>query len=111
MMKTAEMPDKFWGEAVTTAVYLLNRSLTSSLEGRTSYEAWHSNKPTIHHLRTFRCVVYTKVTRPHLAKFDDRGCKGVFIGYEAGSKAYRVYDPVEGRVIMSRDIVFNENTF
>jgi hypothetical protein len=111
MMKTAEMPGKFWGEAVTTAVYLLNRSLTSSLEGRTSYEAWHGNKPAIHHLHTFGCVVYTKVTRPHLAKFDDRGRKGVFIGYEAGSKAYRVYDPVEGRVIVSRDIVFNENTF
>jgi hypothetical protein len=32
----------------------------------------------------------------------------VFIGYEDGSKAYRCYDPVEKRVCISRDVVFDE---
>ncbi|WVZ88387.1 hypothetical protein U9M48_034914 [Paspalum notatum var. saurae] len=32
----------------------------------------------------------------------------VFLGYEAGSKAYRLYDPVEQRFHVSRDIVFDE---
>jgi hypothetical protein len=31
----------FWGEAVVMAVYILNRSPTKALEGRTPYEAWH----------------------------------------------------------------------
>jgi hypothetical protein len=111
MMKTAGMPVMFWGEAVMTAVYLLNQSLTSNLEGRMPYEVWHGIKPTVHHLRTFRCVVYTKVTQLHLEKFDDRGQKGIFIGYEVGSKAYRVYYLVEGHVHVSRDIAFDKNTF
>jgi hypothetical protein len=76
-----------------------------------SYEAWHGTKPNVHHLRTFECVVYTKVTRPHQAMFEDHGRKGIFISYETGSKAYHVYDPMEGHVHELRDIVFDESTF
>jgi hypothetical protein len=32
----------------------------------------------------------------------------IFIGYEPGTKAYRVYDPATRRVHISRDIVFDE---
>lgn len=32
----------------------------------------------------------------------------VFIGYEPGSKAYRVYDPATRRVHVTRDVVFDE---
>jgi hypothetical protein len=111
MLKTANMPGEFWGEAVVTAVYILNRAPTRSLEGKTPYEVWHGKKPSVHHLRTFGCVVYVKDTRPHLAKLDARGKKGVFIGYEIGSKAYRVFDPVENKVLVSCDVAFDENNF
>jgi hypothetical protein len=32
----------------------------------------------------------------------------IFIGYEPGSKAYRVYGPTTRRVHVSRDVVFDE---
>jgi hypothetical protein len=32
----------------------------------------------------------------------------VFLYYEEGSKAYRLYDPVSEKVVVSRDVVFNE---
>ena len=32
----------------------------------------------------------------------------VFLGYEARSKTYRLYDPVENSVHISRDVVFDE---
>jgi hypothetical protein len=32
----------------------------------------------------------------------------VFIGYETGSKAYRMYDPNSKRVHVSKDVVFDE---
>ncbi|WVZ62135.1 hypothetical protein U9M48_011916 [Paspalum notatum var. saurae] len=52
------------GEAVTTAVYILNRASTKALDGQTPFEAWHGRKPDVSHLRTFGCVGYVKVTKP-----------------------------------------------
>jgi transposase InsO family protein len=39
LLKQRGMPTVFWGEAVVTTVYILNRSPTKALNGRTSYEA------------------------------------------------------------------------
>jgi hypothetical protein len=44
------MPAVFWGEAVVTVVYILNRSPTKALNGMTPYEAWHGRKPAVSHL-------------------------------------------------------------
>ena len=46
MMKAKSMPAKFWGEAVTTAVFILNRTPTKALKGKTSFEAWYGHKPS-----------------------------------------------------------------
>lgn len=32
----------------------------------------------------------------------------IFVGYESGSKAWRLYDPTTGRVTVSCDVVFDE---
>lgn len=108
MLKGATMPARFWGEAVTTAVFLLNRSFARSVEGRTPYEAWHGAKPDVKYLRVFGCKAHAKVTRPDLKKLDDRSKPMVMLGYEPGGKAYRLYDPVAKRVHVSRDVVFDE---
>ena len=107
LLKQRSMPAKFWGEAVMTAVHLLNRAPTRSLQGKTPYEAWHGRAPAVSYLRTFGCVAYTRELG-HLRKLDDRGKAGVFIGYAEGAKAYRVLDPATGRVKVSRDVVFDE---
>lgn len=109
LLKSKDMPGTLWGEAVSTAVYILNRSPTKSVQGKTPYEAWHGRKPNIHHLRTFGCVAYAKVTKPNQGKLADRSVKTVMLGYEPGSKAYRLYDPSSKKVIVSRDVVFDES--
>ena len=59
-------------------------------------------------LRTFGYVGHVKNTKPHLGKLEDRSPPLVLLGYEEGSKAYRLYDPKRGKVVISRDMVFNE---
>jgi transposase InsO family protein len=108
IMRSCGVLGHFWGEAVHTAVFLLNQAPTSALDGKTPYQAWYGKKPFVHFLRVFGCVAYIKNVHPHLGKLDDRGCKVVFIGYQDGAKAYHFYDPVAERVHVSRDVVFNE---
>jgi transposase InsO family protein len=50
LLKQRGMSAVFWGDAVMMAVYILNRSPTKTLNGRTSYEAWHGRKPIVSHL-------------------------------------------------------------
>jgi len=108
MMKAKKMSAEFWGEAVTTTVFILNRAPTKALKGKTPFEAWHGRKPNVSFLRTFGCIGHVKNTKPHLGKLEDRSTPMVLLGYEEGSKAYRLYDPKRGKVVISRDVVFDE---
>jgi transposase InsO family protein len=92
LLKQRGMFAVFWGEAVVTAVYILNRSPTKALNGRMPYEAWHGRKLAVSHLRVFGCLAFGKELG-HIGKLDDRSTPGVFIGYAEGSKAYRILDP------------------
>jgi hypothetical protein len=108
MMKSKRLPGIFWAEAVATAVYVLNRLPTKGVAGMTPYEAWYGKKPVVHHLCTFGYIAHVKNSSPNLKKLDDRSRAMVFVGYEQGTKGYWVYDPLTGRVCVSRDVVFDE---
>uniref|UniRef100_A0A8I6Y7V3 Integrase catalytic domain-containing protein n=1 Tax=Hordeum vulgare subsp. vulgare TaxID=112509 RepID=A0A8I6Y7V3_HORVV len=108
MLKAKQVPNQFWGEAVLTAAFILNRSFTRSVDNMTPYEAWYGRKPDVRFLRIFGCVGHVKVVGPHLRKLDDRSTPMVFISYEIGCKAYRMYDPATKRLHVSRDVVFDE---
>jgi hypothetical protein len=108
MLKAKSLPDTFWGEAVGTAVYVLNRSTSKDAGGRTPYELWIGSTPVVQHLCTFGCVAHVKNTRPNLPKLEDRSRPMIFVGYEAGSMAYRAYDPAMKRVHITCDVVFDE---
>jgi hypothetical protein len=108
MLKGKQVPNLFWGEAVITAAFILNRSFTRRVDGMTPYEAWHGRKPDVRFLRVFGCLGHVKVTGAHQQKLNDRSAPMVFIGYAEGSKAYKMYDPSLKRVHVSRDVIFDE---
>jgi hypothetical protein len=107
LLKQRGMLAVFWGEAVVTAVYILNRSPTKALNGRTQYEAWHGRKPAVSHLWFFGCLAFGKELS-HIGKLDDRSTPGVFIGYAEGLKAYHILDPGTKHVRTTRKVVFDE---
>jgi len=107
LLKQRGMPAIYWGEAVMTAVHLLNCSPTKALDDMTPYEAWHGRKLVVSHLRVFGYLAFAKELT-HVGKLDDRSTPGVFIGYAEGTKAYRILDPATQRIRISRDVVFDE---
>ncbi|KAM0985722.1 hypothetical protein ACFX13_013180 [Malus domestica] len=74
----------------------------------TPQEAWSGYKPKVAHLRVFGCVAYAQVPEAKRRKLDDRGEKCVFVGYSEESKAYKLYNPLTGKIVVSRDVIFSE---
>lgn len=97
-----------WGEAVRHSTYIINRVATKALEDKTPYETFNRKKPNIEHLRVFGCIAQAKINGPYLRKLDERSKSMINLGTEPSSKAYRLYDPLEKRVVVSRDVVFEE---
>lgn len=75
----AKLPKCFWGEAVLTAVYLINITPTRALK-QTPFELWRDKKPIIKYLKVFGSTVYVhnKTTK---TKFDEKPWKGILVGY------------------------------
>jgi hypothetical protein len=92
---------------VVTVVYILNRSPTKALNGRTPYEAWHGCKPAVSHLWVFGYLTFGKEL-DHISKLDDRSTPRVSISYAECSKAYHILDPGTQRVRTTRGVVFDE---
>ena len=88
-------------------MFILNRAPTMALKGKTPSEAWHGRKPSVS-FRTFGCINHVRKTKPILTKLEDRSTLMVFLGYAEGTKAYQLYDPRGGKVLVSRDVVFDE---
>ena len=109
MLKGANLPQEYWGEAASTSVYLLNRAPTRSLVNSTPYEMWTGRKPNVSHFKVFGCLAHILMQGGKKKKLEDRSKPMIFLGYELGTKAYRFYDLVGRRLHISRDAVFQEN--
>jgi hypothetical protein len=55
-------------------------------------------------------VGYTHVLKQRRTKFDDKSTKLIFIGYDERSKVYKLYNPIEKKIISSRDVYINEQS-
>lgn len=110
MLEAKSLPKVLWAEAVNTAVYILNRTSSTSNTLATPYEVWHGNKPDVAHLRVFGSDVYTYVDRQFRGKFDSKAEKGILVGYEGDSSNYRIYYPQKRTVLVSKHVKFHEES-
>ena len=89
-------------------VHILNRSPTSSLAGITPFEAYFARKPDVSYFRVFGCDAYAHIPKAHREKFDEKSKKMMFVGYNAVSTGYRLYDSDRDVISVSRDVIFDE---
>ncbi|CAA7060014.1 unnamed protein product [Microthlaspi erraticum] len=78
------LPIKFWGEAILTAAYLINRTPCAIHLGRSPYEILHGQKPSYDQLRVFGSEYYTHRATRDKDKFAQRSRRCVFLGYPFG---------------------------
>jgi len=113
MMAQANLPISFWGDALLTAAYILNRVPSQSVP-TTPYELWKGEKPDLEHLRPWGCAGYVHSTSHKYGKLGPRARKHILIRYSESSKGYVMYGehPDGGMTeVESRDIDFLENDY
>ena len=74
----------------------------------TPEEAWSGLQPAVDHFRIFGCIVYSHILDQKRKKLDDKGKKWIFLGVSDQSKAYKLYNPKTKKILVSRDVVFDE---
>ena len=99
-----------WEEAARTAVYVQNRTPHRLLENKTPKEVFSGKKLEVIHLRIFGCLVYIHILIEKRTKLDPSGGKAIFVGYSESSKAYRIYFLGFKKIIISRDVTFDEDS-
>jgi transposase InsO family protein len=107
----ASMPPSYWAEALATAVVLLNRRPSTSINNDIPYHRLYHKLPDYSMLRVFGCLCYPNLsaTTPH--KLAPRSSACVFLGYPSSQKGYRCLDLSTRRVIISRHVMFDETKF
>ena len=109
MLFDANLPTKYWGEAVMTACYLQNRLPTKGTEThQTPYEMWNESKPDLSHLRVFGSKAFVHIPKEKRTKWDTHAEEGVLVGYSESSKGYRILHRATNKVTISRSVVFDE---
>lgn len=112
MLQESCLCDRFWGEAVITAIYLKNRSPTSALADRIPECEWTGSNIDLSHLRIFGCEAYSHIPDQRRRKLDAKARQFIFVGYGETCKGYRLADPNNPqKVIYSRSVVFREDKF
>ena len=109
MMLKKGIPFEFWAEAVNTAIYILNRCPTKVLNKKTPFEACSGRKPGVKHLMVFGSLCYAQVPSHMRQKLDATSVKCVCLGYGTCEKVYRLYNPETKKILISKDVIFDEN--
>src|SRR5271170_6776655 len=94
-------------------MYIHNRLPNSSIKNKTPHELWFGKVPTYDHLRPFGCITYAHIPeqrRAKQSKFDDRGNRGCFIGYDS-QDTYIYYDFIRKKFDKSHNINIHESLF
>ncbi|KAG2773013.1 Copia protein [Phytophthora cactorum] len=98
----------WWAKAVSTAVYLINRSTNSTHPDMTPYQLAFKEKTRMDHLRVFGSIGYAHVDKAKRTKLEPKSFKCKLLGYAENSKGYRVYDLESNKVKVTRSLKLDE---
>ncbi|GFV23793.1 retrovirus-related Pol polyprotein from transposon TNT 1-94 [Trichonephila clavipes] len=108
LLKSSEVPHKFWGEALLCFTYAWNR-ICHKDSNKTPFEKYSGRKPSVLHLKPFGCLAYAGVPKQIRKKFDMRAKMGIMMGYAQHTKGYRIWLIDENKLVETINVRFDEN--
>ncbi|GFW79147.1 retrovirus-related Pol polyprotein from transposon RE1 [Trichonephila clavipes] len=110
LLKSSEVPHKFWGEALLCFTYAWNR-ICHKDSNKTPFEKYSGRKPLVLHLKPFGCLAYAGVPKQIRKKFDMHAKMGIMMGYAQRTKGYRVWLIDGNKLVETINVryIFDEN--
>ena len=106
-----KVPQHFWGDAILSACYLINRMSSSVLHDQISHSVLLPNQPLFClPPRVFGCVCFVHILTPRQDKLSAKATKCVFLGYSHRHRGYCCYSPDINRYFISINVTFFENS-
>ncbi|CAJ2641032.1 unnamed protein product [Trifolium pratense] len=109
LLLSAAVPSEFWGEAIRTAVHVINRIPSSITSGLSPFEVLYGHAPDYSYLKVFGSTCFVLLPQVERSKLCPRSAICVFLGYGDGQKGYRCYNPINKKLYVSRHVVFLEH--
>ena len=107
MMSLTDLPLSFWGYALETSTFTLNRAPSKSVE-TTPYELWLSKKCKLSFLKVWlRCLCEN--LQPDKLEPKSENC--VFIGYPKETDGYTFYHRFKGKIFVAKNGSFLDKEF
>ena len=105
MMSQSDLPISFWGYALETVAFLLNRIPSKSVK-KTPYKIWTRKPPSLSFLKIWGCKAYMK--HQIFEKLALKSDKCLFLGYPKETKGYYFYNSSKNKVFIARNAIFLE---
>ena len=110
----AKINISYWGEAITSAAYLINRVPSSSIDFQTPLQALINSvvAPTVPNVppHVFGCMTFMHLHKHQRTKLTSRALQCVFVGYALHKKGYQCYHPPTRRMFITMDVVFHKDS-
>jgi transposase InsO family protein len=98
MLHASGLPKELWAEACNTAVYILNRTGPTPVEGKAPLELWIGFYATFGHLHVFGTECYVHIPKQKRHKWDQKSKLGRLVGYMGEKDGYRIWIPNERKI-------------
>ena len=90
MLSHAKLPKSFWGEAMRTAVDLINLSPVAGLNGNVPNRVWTGKDVSYGYLSVFGYRTFVHVPKDERSKLDDKAKSCIFLGYGHEEFGYKL---------------------
>jgi hypothetical protein len=108
MLKGKNLSNEYWAEVVAYVVSILNKSPTKIVRDMIPQQAWSGKHHNVSHFKVSGYIAYAHVPKQTRSKLDDKSEKCIFIGYDEQSKAYKLFNSITKKVVVSRYVVLKE---
>ena len=99
MLHDQSLPFFLWEEACSTTIYIQNRSPNHDVGNMMPEECFIGKKPKVIHFCIFGSLTYSHVPSEKRKKLEPTTEKGILMGYDETSKAFRIIFLLRGKLL------------